>query len=130
MVNEAERFAGEDKSKREAVETKNNAESMVYQTEKQIKELGDKVSQLHHFLDALGSIFGSDGPVGQMCKRFGSCPPGQPAGSRSTCTRTSAPWPWFCQPLSHTHGLHLQQSERLKPRRQMPGELFQRSPSC
>lgn len=46
MVNEAERFAGEDKSKREAVETKNNAESMVYQTEKQIKELGDKVRHL------------------------------------------------------------------------------------
>lgn len=43
MVNEAERFATEDKSRREAVETKNNAESLVYQTEKQIKELGDKV---------------------------------------------------------------------------------------
>lgn len=43
MVNEADRFADEDKAKREAVETKNNAESMVYQTEKQIKELGDKV---------------------------------------------------------------------------------------
>jgi molecular chaperone DnaK (HSP70) len=43
MVNEADRFANEDKAKREAVETKNNAESMVYQTEKQLKELGDKV---------------------------------------------------------------------------------------
>nr|QBB20004.1 heat shock protein hsp70-B2 [Ettlia sp. YC001] len=43
MVNEADRFAAEDKAKREAVETKNNAESLVYQTEKQIKELGDKV---------------------------------------------------------------------------------------
>jgi molecular chaperone DnaK (HSP70) len=43
MVGEAERFASEDKSRREAVETKNNAESLVYQTEKQIKELGDKV---------------------------------------------------------------------------------------
>jgi hypothetical protein len=43
MVNEADRFADEDKAKRKAVETKNNAESMVYQTEKQIKELGDKV---------------------------------------------------------------------------------------
>jgi chaperone protein DnaK len=44
MVNEAERFASEDKEKRDAVETKNSAESLVYQTEKQIKELGDKVS--------------------------------------------------------------------------------------
>jgi Hsp70 protein len=43
MVNEAERFAGEDKAKRDAVEAKNGAESLVYQTEKQIKELGDKV---------------------------------------------------------------------------------------
>lgn len=43
MVNEAERFASEDKEKRDAVETKNSAESLVYQTEKQIKELGDKV---------------------------------------------------------------------------------------
>jgi hypothetical protein len=44
MVNEADRFAGEDKARREAVEARNSAESMVYQTEKQIKELGDKVS--------------------------------------------------------------------------------------
>lgn len=43
MVNEAERFASEDKQRRDAVETKNNAESLVYQTEKQIKDLGDKV---------------------------------------------------------------------------------------
>ncbi|KAG0492846.1 hypothetical protein HPP92_006244 [Vanilla planifolia] len=43
MVKEAERFAKEDKEKREAIDTKNQAESVVYQTEKQLKELGDKV---------------------------------------------------------------------------------------
>jgi molecular chaperone DnaK (HSP70) len=43
MVNEADKFAAEDKARRDAVETKNSAESLVYQTEKQIKELGDKV---------------------------------------------------------------------------------------
>lgn len=43
MVNEAEKFAKEDKEKREAIDTKNQAESVVYQTEKQLKELGDKV---------------------------------------------------------------------------------------
>ncbi|KAJ8629456.1 hypothetical protein MRB53_022779 [Persea americana] len=43
MVKEAERFAKEDKEKRDAVDTKNQAESLVYQTEKQLKELGDKV---------------------------------------------------------------------------------------
>lgn len=43
MVQEAEKFAKEDKEKRDAIDTKNQAESVVYQTEKQLKELGDKV---------------------------------------------------------------------------------------
>ncbi|CAL5348172.1 unnamed protein product [Camellia sinensis] len=43
MVKEAEKFAKEDKEKRDAIDTKNQAESVVYQTEKQLKELGDKV---------------------------------------------------------------------------------------
>jgi heat shock protein 1/8 len=43
MVKDAERNADEDKKKREAVDTKNQADSMAYQTQKQIKELGDKV---------------------------------------------------------------------------------------
>ncbi|KAE9448315.1 hypothetical protein C3L33_19787, partial [Rhododendron williamsianum] len=43
MVKEAERFAKEDKEKREAIDTKNQADSVVYQTEKQLKELGEKV---------------------------------------------------------------------------------------
>ena len=45
MVNEAEKFGAEDKVKREAIDTKNQADSMVYQTEKQVKELGDKVPE-------------------------------------------------------------------------------------
>ena len=43
MVNEAEKFSKEDKEKREAIDTKNQADSIIYQTEKQLKELGDKV---------------------------------------------------------------------------------------
>ncbi|XP_042504675.1 stromal 70 kDa heat shock-related protein, chloroplastic [Macadamia integrifolia] len=43
MVKEAERFAKVDKEKRDAIDTKNQADSVVYQTEKQLKELGDKV---------------------------------------------------------------------------------------
>ncbi|KAI8532056.1 hypothetical protein RHMOL_Rhmol11G0183800 [Rhododendron molle] len=43
MVKEAEKYAKEDKEKRDAIDTKNQADSVVYQTEKQIKELGDKV---------------------------------------------------------------------------------------
>jgi len=45
MVKDAEAFATEDAAKREAVDTKNAADSMCYQTEKQLKELGDKIPQ-------------------------------------------------------------------------------------
>jgi molecular chaperone DnaK (HSP70) len=44
MVNEAERFAEEDLKKREAIDVKNQADSMVYQTRKQLSEFGDKLS--------------------------------------------------------------------------------------
>ncbi|BBN19745.1 molecular chaperone DnaK [Marchantia polymorpha subsp. ruderalis] len=43
MVNEAEKFSQEDKEKRDQVDTKNQADSIIYQTEKQLKELADKV---------------------------------------------------------------------------------------
>jgi heat shock protein 1/8 len=43
MVQEAEKFGQADKEKRDAVDTKNQADSVVYQTEKQLKELADKV---------------------------------------------------------------------------------------
>ncbi len=44
MVKEAEAHASEDKEKKEAVEAKNHAEGLIHQTEKTLKELGDKVS--------------------------------------------------------------------------------------
>jgi molecular chaperone DnaK len=43
MVRDAEAFAEEDKKRREAAEAKNNAESLVHTTEKQIEEHKDKV---------------------------------------------------------------------------------------
>lgn len=43
MVDEAEKNAEEDKERREKIERKNQADSLVYQAEKQINELGDKV---------------------------------------------------------------------------------------
>ncbi|MDL2274011.1 molecular chaperone DnaK [Oscillospiraceae bacterium OttesenSCG-928-G22] len=43
-VKEAEAFAAEDKKKREEVDTKNQAEHLVYQTEKSLADLGDKLS--------------------------------------------------------------------------------------
>ena len=44
-VKDAERFAEEDKKAKEAVEVKNTAENMIFQTEKSLSELGDKVSE-------------------------------------------------------------------------------------
>ena len=42
-VKEAEKFEAEDKKRKEEVETRNNADSLVYQTEKNLKDLGDKL---------------------------------------------------------------------------------------
>lgn len=44
-IKEAEKFAEEDKKKKEVIEVKNNAESLIYQTEKSLKDLGDKVTE-------------------------------------------------------------------------------------
>ncbi|MBU3216469.1 molecular chaperone DnaK [Clostridium estertheticum] len=44
-VKEAEKFAGEDKTRKEEIEIKNNAEQLVYQTEKSLTDLGEKVSE-------------------------------------------------------------------------------------
>ncbi|MBS7306553.1 MAG: molecular chaperone DnaK [Eubacteriales bacterium] len=42
-VREAEQFAQEDRARKEEVEAKNHADSLVYQTEKSMRELGDKI---------------------------------------------------------------------------------------
>ena len=44
-VKEAEQFAAEDKARKEEVDTHNNAEHLVYQTEKTLNDLGDKVTE-------------------------------------------------------------------------------------
>ncbi|RCV63734.1 molecular chaperone DnaK [Methanophagales archaeon] len=44
MVNEAKQFEEEDKKRRGAVETKNQAENLIYTTEKSLADLGDKVT--------------------------------------------------------------------------------------
>ena len=43
MVKDAESNASADKEKREKIDLKNQAETLVYQTEKQLGELGDKI---------------------------------------------------------------------------------------
>ncbi len=44
-VKEAEQFAAEDKKKKEEVDTRNTADNMVYQTEKTLTDLGDKITE-------------------------------------------------------------------------------------
>ncbi len=60
-VKDAEKFAAEDKAQREAVDTKNQAESLIFQTEKTLTELGDKVTEeekapINEKLEALKKI--------------------------------------------------------------------------
>ncbi len=45
MVKDAEQFAEEDKKKKASAETRNQADSLIYQTEKTLKDLGDKVPE-------------------------------------------------------------------------------------
>ena len=44
-VHEAEKFAEEDKKQKEAVEIKNRADQIIFQSEKTLSEIGDKVSE-------------------------------------------------------------------------------------
>ena len=44
-VKEAEAYAAEDKAKKEAIETRNQAETMIYQTERTLKDVEGKISQ-------------------------------------------------------------------------------------
>ena len=44
MVKEAERYAEEDKRRREVAETRNRGDSLAYQTERMLREVGDKIS--------------------------------------------------------------------------------------
>ena len=44
-VKDAEKFAEEDKKQKEAVDTKNHAETLIFQSEKTIGEIGDKLPE-------------------------------------------------------------------------------------
>ena len=66
MVQEAEAHADEDKKRREEVEVRNQADNVIYQTEKSVKEHGDKLAEADRKLveDALNeakeALKGSD----------------------------------------------------------------------
>jgi len=45
MLQDAEKFAEEDKKRREIIDIKNQGDSLIYQTRKQLSEFGDKIDQ-------------------------------------------------------------------------------------
>ncbi|MGE0659574.1 MAG: molecular chaperone DnaK [Reyranellaceae bacterium] len=65
MVKEAEEHAGEDKKKRELVEARNQAESLIHSSQKNLEEYGDKVSAedkaaVEGAIEALKAVTSSD----------------------------------------------------------------------
>lgn len=66
-VKEAERFAEEDKKKKEEIEARNNAEQAIYQTEKTMEDLKEKIEEddkklVEEKLEALKSIKDTGSP--------------------------------------------------------------------
>jgi molecular chaperone DnaK len=65
LVREAEMHAQEDKKKRELIEIRNNADSLIYSTEKTLREMGDKVdgqtrTQIESQIEALRKVMDSE----------------------------------------------------------------------
>jgi len=73
MVRDAEMNADDDNKRKDGVEAKNNAESLVYQTEKQLQELADKVpadlkASIEPKVAALKSKVAEDQPDAELLK--------------------------------------------------------------
>lgn len=76
MVKDAERFGAEDAKKKEEVELKNQADALVYSTEKSLKEFGDKVSSgdkenIQKKLDDLKEAIKTKGDIDKIKKAIG-----------------------------------------------------------
>ena len=94
MVKEAERYAAEDRRRKEEVEARNNADSAIYTAEKVLREQGDKVpsnvrseveSKIQALKDALGGkdvdlIRRRTGELGYAVQQIGAAMYGQPGG--------------------------------------------------
>ena len=103
MVKDAEAHAEEDRQRREEAEVRNNADTLVYQTEKLLKEQGDKVSGDEKDEDR-GRAQGAEGrarpaPTSRPIKRAHENaddrePGASPSGSTSTAAgRRTRPTP-------------------------------------
>ncbi|MFA4043717.1 MAG: hypothetical protein HZRFUVUK_000495 [Candidatus Fervidibacterota bacterium] len=65
MIKEAEQFAEQDRKRRELAETRNEADNLIYQTERLLREHGDKISQsdraaVEAAINDLRSVMSSD----------------------------------------------------------------------
>ncbi len=73
MKKEAELHAEEDQKKKEFIETRNQAESLVFQAEKTLKEAGDKVTEdikkpIQEKIDTLKAILGKESTIEELKK--------------------------------------------------------------
>ncbi len=73
MVKEAEQYAAEDKARKEEAETRNNADNLVYQSEKMLKDVGDKASDAEKAaaqagIDALKKVIEANDYEGMKAK--------------------------------------------------------------
>jgi len=114
MKREAEAHAAEDKKRRETIEMKNQGDNLVYQTERQMKEHGDKISAgvrsevesaVNNLKDALKSEDGERikksietvqtavGKIGQEVYGGAGAPGGQPGGAPGSDRATGGPNP-------------------------------------
>lgn len=71
MIKEAEANATEDKQRREEIEVRNNADSLVYQVERQLKEFGDKVAvhekaRIEQLVNDLKTALKDNAPVDKL----------------------------------------------------------------
>jgi len=67
MMKDSEKYADEDRKRKELVEARNNADSLIYSTEKTLKELGDKVDSskkdnINSKVEALKAVLNSEDP--------------------------------------------------------------------
>ncbi len=68
MIKEAELHAEEDKKRKELIEIRNQSDTLIYSTEKNLKELGDKVDeatkgQINEKIEALKKVMEGDDPA-------------------------------------------------------------------
>ena len=79
-VREAEQYAAEDKARKDEVDTRNNADQVIYQSEKTLNEMGDKVTEAEKAPVKETPPKAEDRPEGHRPRRHQGCNRGSPEG--------------------------------------------------